>query len=410
MAALTDEDRAYLRALLADFTRGDAEPFVARALVEPTVTWFPEAFAPTSEGLAAIASRLLAYAGLEGHDADVTVDEGAVDADAMLPETRTDLAGIEGRTVFFSCTRLGRADDATYSLAHEVARAALLQRRLGAGASPYRAMESTELVEPDETEAARAAASVFATYLGLGLLSAAGSHHYRQTGRTRGRNQITAWQHVSYGGLSPEAASFVLALQLVARGIEGERLERLLASLPDERRSEVRVEMGRLDRDEVIASLGLPPVGAWPPEQSAPVPPPRKPARKKRKRAKRPANTHPVFRVRGDRRVLGGGLGTLGALVAGACVHGFVFPEADASFSLFLCALVGAAAGAGLGMQSGSDDCSDCERTIPGAATHCPSCKGVVAGRIKSREERLGAREAWESTQHASAEDRAPQD
>lgn len=402
MAELTSEDRETLLDELAAFTRSDPKPFVSGPIVEPSEAWFAEPFAPTADGLEVIAAHLLAYVGLDGFLADVTVDETAVDESAMLPDTRTDLAGIEGRTVFFSCTQLGRGDDATYALAHEVARAALLRRRLRAGASPYREMESTELVEPDDTDRERYEASVFASYLGLGVLSASGSHHYRQAGRTQGRSQITAWQHVAYGGLSPEATSYLLAVQLVARGIDGERRERLIDSLPEERRLEVRSEIGPLDREALVARLGLPPPSEWPEEQSAPPPLARTPKKTQRAKKKRQP-PGPVFRVRSDRRISGCGVGGVGTVVAGLLVHGYVFPFANASFPLLVASVAGAAGGLWLGAQSGWDDCSDCEHTIPADATHCPSCTGLVAGRIARRDQRLAARETWQAEQRAKA-------
>ncbi len=50
------------------------------------------------------------------------------------------------------------------------------------------------------------------------------------------------------------------------------------------------------------------------------------------------------------------------------------------------------------------DECSDCPALIPAASDTCPGCGGTVAGRIASRDERLGARETLESP-HGARDD-----
>jgi len=213
---------------------------------------------------------MIVYAGLDDCTVDVTLDSAAGDSRAMLPRTRIELAGVEDQVVFFSCLELGQKKDAVLCLAHEVARAALLVRQLEGQDGPYRATSRrTELVAPADTDEERINASVYASYLGLGVLSAQGSHEYRQAGRMQGQVPVSEWQHVRYGGLDPEDTSYLLAVQLVVRAVDGTRLDRLLAPLSDERQSEVRAEMRKLDRETLIERLGLPPIETWPKEVPA---------------------------------------------------------------------------------------------------------------------------------------------
>ncbi len=267
MSVVPEDEREALLDRLAELVRTDPGPFVSAPFVEPTPRFFPDPFTHDAASARQLAQRLLRYAGLDAFHAEVVLDsEGP---SAALPLTSSDLVRIEGQTVHFACSELGRSDDATLCLAHEIARAALLIHTHRRNDSVYRASvrpEPASLV-PDESDPALVAASVYAYVIGFGLLATLGAHHARQGGHSRGGLTQTSWQHVAYGRLSPEASSFLLAVQLVARDVAPTRRNALLASLPTNRRVEVETALASLDRSTLLARLGLPPPTTWPAER-----------------------------------------------------------------------------------------------------------------------------------------------
>jgi hypothetical protein len=104
----------------------------------------------------------------------------------------------------------------------------------------------------------------------------------------------------------------------------------------------------------------------------------------------------PVFRVgRSESRMrilfaaAGVGLATAVALALGLGTGVF----AVVAFGLLI---VGVTVGTRF-EKAAIDECSDCPALIPPTADTCPGCGGTIAGRIASRDERLGAREALEA-------------
>lgn len=403
--ALADADREALLDLLAQWVGRDAKPFTRASMPLPDTTWFPDPFTNDAGGLARIAAQLLSYAGMDGYRVDVTVAKNASKSEDMLPRTSVDFACVEDGVVFLSCTALARADDALFAATQEIARAAMLERRARGGDAPYRGAASVPPIHPTDTEAERREASVYAVYVGLGVIATAGAHQYRQAGRTRGRMQVTEWAHVAYGALEPEEASFLLAVQLVTRGIDGARLASILAVLPQERREEVQAAMAALDRDTVIARLGLPPASAWEPEEEAGPNAPLaaeegEPAEEEEEgeddgaEEEEEEEREPVFRVPRRRIAIGVPVGAFGALVLGAVAHGVLFPTVDATLLLFVMTALGGGAGAFVAPQLAYDECSDCERVIPKTLAYCPGCHHPIGGTIADRSQRLTAREA----------------
>ncbi len=398
---MTELDAAARESLLDEliaFTRTDAAPFVSHLLVEPSDAYFQDTFEATSEGLQTVAEHLLRYVGLSGRAVDVALADDAMSDRAMLPDTMTDLAGVDAETVFLSCTHLGRSDDAIYSLAHEVARAALLVRAMQANDAPYRTGPTRGFVDADESVKERRRASIFAHYAGLGVLSVAGSHQYRQASRIQARVPVGEWKHVSYGALPPEETSFLLAVQLVVRAIEPERRARILERLPDERREEVLIEIARLERDPLLARLELPSPSTWAPEFEPPSKPIAPPAQKRAvsKTKKRKVSGEPVFRVRSSSSATGIAIGAIGALILTGILKAAVAPLADWSLAFSLALFIGAGVGLVIGNEHHWDNCSDCEKRIPPEAAECPGCAHVVGGRVASRSDRLDARERYE--------------
>lgn len=402
MAELTDTERDALLEELASFTADDPAPFVSGRIVELNDDYFPEVWERTERGARTIAQRLMGYAGLDRYAADLVLDDGAIDEHAMLPQTEMDLAGIEGKGVHFTCTRLGSSDDAVLSLAHEVARAALLTRELGREDGPYRDGPRADLIAPPDDRSDAVEASVLAVHLGLGVLAAHGSHRYRQAGKLVGRMTVTEWQHVVYGGVSPESASYLLAVQLVVRAVPESSVDRLLAPLEPERRAQVRAEMGLLDRAVLVDALGLPPESTWAPAPGLPVPPLPAP-RARAKKARKPKTETPVFRIRSDYASTYAFVGLLVGGISG-CALNLNFLYADPVWWSLSPMWILTGGGWLLGRRKGNDECSGCERRLPDEATHCASCGGVVAGRIRNYAMRDAAAERWRADR---AEERA---
>lgn len=275
MSTLDEGERETLLDQLGELLRSEPGPFVSAPFVEPTPRYFPDVFDHDAASAQALAQRLLGYAGLDGFQAQVELENAS--RSASLPLTASDLVSIEGPTIRFVCAELGRADDATLCLAQEVARAALLVHTHRRSDTVYRASMRPEapVVTPDTSDGALVHASIFAYVLGFGVLATLGAHHARQGGHSRGGFSQTSWQHVAYGRLSPEAASYLLAVQLVVRAVPAPRRNALLASLPTHRRVEVETAIASLDREALLARLGLPPPSTWPPERVPAITPAR---------------------------------------------------------------------------------------------------------------------------------------
>ncbi len=393
MGELKDAERDALLEALVAFTRDDPAPFVSGRIVELTPDYFPEPWERSERGALIVTRRLMNYAGLDRHIAELVLDDEAIDEHAMLPMTQMDLAGIEGRVIHVTCVKLGRAEDTVLSLAHEVARAALLARQLGREDGPYRESPAGGLRAPPVDGSDAVEASVLAVYLGLGVLAAHGSHRYRQAGKIVGSMSVTEWQHVVYGGVSPEAASYLLAVQFVVRDQPRGVVDALLAPLDEERRAQVRAEMAKLERSALLAAFELPPESTWASAPTLPVPPLREPTGRAPARSKRKKET-PVFRIRSDYASTYAFLGLIIGGVTG-CALNLNFLFRDPIWYSLSPMLVLTGGGWLLGRQKGNDECSGCERRLPDDATHCAACGGLVAGRIRTYRERFDAADRW---------------
>jgi hypothetical protein len=102
----------------------------------------------------------------------------------------------------------------------------------------------------------------------------------------------------------------------------------------------------------------------------------------------------PVFCVPVSRVVPGFVAGSIVGGAVAVALH-FALPAAAGMFAL--AALVGAGAGKRARHFVCSD--ADCNAAIPADARTCPGCGGVVAGHIKSRDQRLRAEEEWRASQ-----------
>jgi hypothetical protein len=356
---------------------GGFEPFVAAPLLEPRAAHFPDHWRADALGVERLARRLLEYAGLGKLDVAVT----------LQPDDRAMgwFSGIEdGRCHVGADPRmLATPDWLAGVMAHETAHA-------------YRHAHGLAIADKAIEEPLTDLTTI---YLGFGVLTANASYRYRAGG---GLNW-TRWSHQGGGYLSPEAMSFLLAVQVVVRGISSAERRRLAGHLEANQAGSFNAACAALDRDTLIDRLGLPPRERWP-QVIAPSPQPFDtrndpplPDLGAQAAAARQVRLQdfPIFRVRHRATVRWAAFGMPIGIVA-AIVVGRLTMDWSAVYLLLAAPLAGAL----LGRRRTHDRCSEpeCTWVIPDDATTCPGCGGSVAGRIKHPNQRLAAREDLEGS------------
>ena len=209
------EEREWLHAELAALSaHGLAEALLSAPIVEPSDRCFPDPWKPTAGGVRTLVRRLLAYARL---DLRVSIEVVSTVEQEEVPTAAGDgrrwvrrgspvvFAGILEGTL---CLRvdpgaLADPEGLTGNLARAVATAYRVHRRL-AGAD-------------EELEARRT--DITAVCLGFGVLGANVAYRYR-AGMVDGGLHASQWAHDRSGALSPEAMSYLLATQAVARRLD----------------------------------------------------------------------------------------------------------------------------------------------------------------------------------------------
>jgi hypothetical protein len=274
-------------------------------------------------------------------------------------------------------------------MAHEVAHA-------------YRAVHGLHDPDPTREEWLTDVTSVF---LGFGILSANNSYRYRKSGTNIGYVSTTMWSTQRVGYLSPQAFSYLLAIQWCARGLEDREIRRLLGQLEANQAAFVRAAIDRIPfwPAETFKRLQFPEDDA--PCEQAPLDEILKPLPKIVTWEQHPTDAietvgsnagRPVFRVGQNRALYKGLLGFVIAFVPSIAAVKFGQPWLAGLF-----AVGGLAAGYKVGLRETFDTCSDpgCDVVlVPGVET-CPGCGGIVAGSIRTRDERLDAEEEFERNQ-----------
>lgn len=393
------EPQANLLAELAELIeRRGVEPFVAAPLLEADDRYFPDEWHANDASVARLARRLLDYAALTSYE---VVVELAPEEDTS-PSMAVWFAGVDGTTCRFS-TALQRLDDpllVVATIAHEVARA-------------YRAIHQLDGAQ----EPADDLISLTTIYLGFGILTTNASYRYRAQGELVGSYAYTQWSHERFGGLPPEAMSFLLAAQLAARDATSSQFRAVVRQLEPNQRAYFEDAYGDLMPDAVAERLRLPPRASWPAPR--PLPPQREGQLARslldavRGRAAavptaavvkggqpRPNATRATFRIIGTAVATWTGLGLLVTVVL-FCATAFVMsrfvsgpPLANFPYEVLVAMLVAPPVlGFVLGRFQRRDFCSDpeCNAPLPQPATTCPGCGGTIAATLKSRNERLDA-------------------
>jgi hypothetical protein len=364
-------DREWLLDALADLVaaRG-AEPLLAPP-VEPGPAAFPEPWRPTRAGVAVVARRCAAHAGLTGIAIDVIDARPHAVVDAReSTELDVDDVGLGHATL--ALERLG-ADDVAGTMAHAIGAVIAAMTRLGQD-GPFRA---TEHAGTDEDTRRRG--GVAAVWAGLGALAInAAYQHYNSNAPI---NAPTNARVFCAGAVPMSALAFLVAVQAELRG--GELPGGLKGPQRDESRAWRRALAGKRDalRARLAIAEAVQPSDARPPLEPIDDEP--------EDGGEDDARTgHGVFRVRGD----SGAVGTLAGMAAGG-VAVFAILQSTLAVVNAVGVLVGGLAGYAVGRRREHTRCADCDVAVADDATACPSCEGTLGRYIRHRNDRLAEAE-----------------
>lgn len=404
MTRSNEERETWIERTREGIERWGSAEYLSSPLIEATESFFPDRYTRDLRGVRTVARRLARYAKLDTLYVDV-VGPCEFDSDP-LAETWILLSGVDDEAIVFRAGMVGRDEDVALALAHEVARGYRLLRdraKRKASEHPYRRSAAKSAAarsrKTDDEDDALAA-----VHLGFGLLVTLGTHQYRATGGMQGTQTVTRWVHRHLGGLGPEVASFLLALQVTVRGLDEAAIEALAARLAADERAEflraARELRGR--RDALCDALGLPPRAEWPAPSSEPVVPLDddgwEPEEEDEVAEPLENEGRPVFRRAQFQARLFGMIG----FAVGLAVILVALLAAPGTGVWSLLAAVGlTAAGIGIGSNIRAQDvCSDrsCEAALPREAATCPRCGGTIRGEIGASEPHLYAVERLEGT------------
>ena len=389
----TAEDRDLLLERLSELIalRG-WQPFVGSAIVLPDTKHFPDRWEPTRRGARVLSRRLLTNAGLGDLDARVTVYRSDSEILAGLggayhhEGAAAWFAGIQDGTCLFGVDerQLAEPDAVVGTMCHEVAHAYRQHHGI--------AHEPRDL-EEQQTD-------LTTVYLGFGILTVNNTDRFRKSGYLRGTTAYTSYKHSSTGYLSPQSMSFLLAAQVVARGIDSRGRSRIAGELEPNQSACFKAACKALSKDEgaLTRRLGLPARETWPrtalPEL-APIEDDSPASSLVPARKRKPNEGRRVFRVEQNKALTSAFWG----LVCVAAAAGVALREMEAD-TLTMVVLAAAAFGGVSGYAFGKTRwvrfCSDptCEGSLEVGQETCPKCGGTVSGVIASAKERLAAEEA----------------
>lgn len=362
--------------------RGSAA-FLTAPIVEPDKRFLPDSWNGDLTSTQVLLRRLMLYAGLD-LAADLQVGEPPeIDGKHVLAW----FSGIEkGRCRFgLDIAQLGDAQILIAALCHEIGHAFRTRHGL---------VKADRSREEDLTD-------LTTVYLGFGIFTVNASDRFEQTFHLEGNMQYTKRRLTQAGYLSPQDMSFLLAAQLVARGLSPARCKAVARRLETNQAEYLPRAVRHLTerRAELLAALGLPPdaAGLDKPDlepftrpldgserkiavtfEKAALPADRKAG---------PIESHRVFALR-ER---------LGPVIAAAFLVGgiglWVTYMVNLSGGGAILSLLLATAGAGASVyilaRKRAYYCSDteCTKRIPHGAETCPACGCRIGGWIKSKSE-----------------------
>ncbi len=206
--------------------------FLTAPILEPIDRWFPDRWEASEGGVRALCRRLLAYAGLGVLRAAVTIytnEEEVLELDGQGGAARASSSGHRGAAAWFAGIRDGvcyfgadarqleQPEAIVGTMCHEIAHAWRHHHGL---VQENRALE--ELLTDLTT-----------IYLGFGILTVNNAYRYRASGDWG----VTRWSHARTGYLSPQAMSYLLALQADARQLDKAARRRITRFLEPNQRT-----------------------------------------------------------------------------------------------------------------------------------------------------------------------------
>ncbi len=364
--------------------------FVAAPIVLPDDRAFPDRWAGDAPSVYRLLRRLLSYAGLDELDLRLALDHYSEATIAVDAHGNAQVAGREGVAGWFAgidhgvCqfgVDLDQLEDPAGlagTLAHEVAHA-------------WRAW--LDVVDRNRDVEERLT-DLTTVYLGFGLLTANASQRFV----SGARDGLGSFWRSSHGGyLAPQALCFLLAVQAVVRDEDVKLLARQLSS---NQAACFRAACALLDRDALIARLGLPLPALWPPRRGLP------PVRFDPAALRALASADDAGAAAADdaaaeaddadadlsyrlARHPPSGAGLLAGLALAAALIATVLPRLAIVVLPVLVALP--LLGLWLGPRRRFDECADprCGRALLRTATRCPGCGLRIAGRVARRADRL---------------------
>ena len=392
---LEEEQDWLLREMAGLIAARGYEPFVCAPIVRPTPEYFPDPVRSLPEALDRVTRRLLEYAGLGELDARIDWFDSA-DEEGLAKEDAEHRARVAG--CFFGivdgCCHFGVNRDLPQMIerlagvmAHEVAHA-------------YRAHHALCVDDPDKEELLT---DLTETYLGFGVLAVNASHQYRKWNFLSG-NELYIGQYQSQAGyLPPQAHSFLLASQLVARDLDARSCRAIYRQLEVNQAAFVKAAVTLFKEQPINAAhvLKLPPHEDWPPARALeeilgtlkPYVPMDDEAHEQVLEGTPWNAGRPVFRLRESRLFPMIGFGTVIATIPGIAST-LLFESWLAAVLVFL---LGAAIGAWTGLRTRREKCSDaeCDATLEAGLSRCPKCGGEIMGSISYPDERLAMEEKF---------------
>ncbi len=386
----TGEEQEWLvDALAALIQRQGYEPFILAPIVQPNREHFPEASGQAAYVLDRATRRMLQYVGMG--DLDVLFEAFAENEPVATEHgtgcgtTAAYFRGIEDGCCFFGLNIQGSADAEYLAgvMCHEVAHA-------------YRRKHSLETEDRDEEERLT---DLTTTYLGFGILSANNSLRYRSAGDL----DETRWSTSSTGYLTPQAMSFLLALQAWGRETTSKQRKRIADFLEPNQRAFFVEAFKHIDghRNTFNSRLELPDRRSWPSARNVetilrPLPefqPWTDDGGEDLIQPTLPNEGYPVFRVRKSRALASGVAGLFLSSAIGFVIAGiFENPLLILPF-----AIIGGVTGLYRGREPFDVCCDpDCNARLPEEADMCARCGGTIRGRIRYADERLVAQEHLE--------------
>lgn len=247
MDLLPDEtEREHLIGELAELIKAaGSDSFLTAAIIEPNDRSFPDPWTPDSAGVERLLRRLLGYATLEYLTLTLEIDRFSdVAGNVMMDGTASGhqgtaawFAGIRDGVCSFGVDTNGLDDPIGLigTLAHEVAHA-------------YR--HEKDLRQPVTAHEERLT-DLTTVYLGSGILTTNATQRFRS-----GQKGAGSWYSRAQGGyLSMQSMSFLLAAQIVARGVPARSIARALS--PNQRAC-FKAAHAQFVRPALLEQLGLP--------------------------------------------------------------------------------------------------------------------------------------------------------